>query len=192
MEPADARTAFSGALVRVEIERWPHGDREIVRHPGAAAVLALTPADEAVLVRQLREPVREALLEIPAGVLDVEGEDPTDAAARELEEETGYVVERMEPLGEILTSPGFTDERIVLFLARTAARPRERGEPGVDVVRMGFPEALEAVRSGRIRDAKTVVALLLATEHAERPSSRPGGGRRGSGLRDGLRAAPVE
>lgn len=164
MQPEGARTAFSGALVRVEIERWPHGDREIVRHPGAAAVLALTPADEAVLVRQLREPVREPLLEIPAGVLDVEGEEPADAAARELEEETGYEVARMERLGEILTSPGFTDERIALFLARTVPRPAGRSEAGVDVVRMAFPEALDAVRSGRIRDAKTVVAVLLAAE----------------------------
>lgn len=161
MEPESSREAFRGKLLRVEVEQWPVGEREVVRHPGACAVVALTEAGEVLLVRQIREPVREVMLEIPAGIYDVEGEDPAGCAAREVLEETGFRTREVEPLGTIYTSPGFTDERIDLFVARAedAGGP---GEEGVEVVRMPFTEALAGVRDGRIEDAKTVCGLLLA------------------------------
>lgn len=161
MEPESSREAFRGKLIRVEVEQWPVGEREVVRHPGACAVVALTDAGDVLLVRQTREPLRDILLEIPAGIYDVEGEDPAGCAAREVMEETGFRARDLEALGVIYTSPGFTDERIDLFLARAddAAGP---GEEGVEVVRMPFANALAAVRSGRIEDAKTVCGLLLA------------------------------
>src|SRR5262249_60093886 len=107
------------------------GRREIVHHPGACAVVALTTAGEVVLVRQFRPAVGRALLEIPAGVMDVAGEDAATCAVRELLEETGYrPVRPLEPLGPILTTPGFTDERIELFLARDV-EPGTAG-PGAD------------------------------------------------------------
>jgi 8-oxo-dGTP pyrophosphatase MutT (NUDIX family) len=90
VEPESSREVFRGKLIRVDVERWPGGEREVVHHPGACAVVALTQRGEVVLVRQIREAVREALLEIPAGILDVEGEDPASCAARELLEETGF------------------------------------------------------------------------------------------------------
>jgi ADP-ribose pyrophosphatase len=115
-----------------------------------------------VLVRQFREAVRRSLLEIPAGVFDVAGEDGAGCAARELLEETGYRAARVDPLASIFTSPGFADERIELFVA-DAEPGGGVGEDGVDVVTMPLDRALRAVDEGEILDAKTVVGLLLAT-----------------------------
>jgi ADP-ribose pyrophosphatase len=166
VEPESTREVFRGKIIRVEVEVWPGGEREIVRHPGACGVVALTETGEVLLVRQMREPLREALLEIPAGIYDVEGEDPPGCAARELLEETGYRASRLETLGTVYSSPGFTDERMDLFLAlaEDAGGP---GEEGVEVVRMSLAEALTAVRDGRIKDAKTVCGLLMAKERVE-------------------------
>lgn len=163
MNPESSREVFRGNLIRVEVERWPAGEREIVRHPGACGVVAFTDSGEVLLVRQMRESIRETLLEIPAGIYDVEGEDPLGCAARELLEETGYRTTDLEPLGTIYSSPGFTDERMDLFMARAedAGGP---GEEGVEVVRMPFSEAIESVRDGRITDGHTVAALLLARD----------------------------
>jgi ADP-ribose pyrophosphatase len=135
----------------------------VVHHPGACAVLALTTADEVVLVRQYREAVRESLLEIPAGVLDVPGEDAAGCAARELLEETGYRADAPpEPLGWIYTSPGFADERIELFVARNVEPSGSGPSPDedIEVVILPFASAIRAIGEGRIVDAKTIVALL--------------------------------
>jgi ADP-ribose pyrophosphatase len=160
VDPESSREVFRGKLIRVEVERWPGGDREVVHHPGACAVVAVTETGDVLLVRQLREAVGQALLEIPAGIYDVEGEDPAACAARELMEETGYRAADLRPLATIYTSPGFADERIDLFMAR-AEQAGGPGEEAVEVVRMPFAEALAAVRDGRIRDAKTVCGLLM-------------------------------
>jgi ADP-ribose pyrophosphatase len=173
VKPESVREVFHGELLRVEVESWPAGEREVVRHPGASAVVALTPEGDVLLVRQAREAVRETLLEIPAGILE-NGEDPAACAARELAEETGFRASNLRPLGWIYTSPGFTDERIELFLAE--AQPDGGAEDGMEVVRMPFGEALAAVRDGGIRDAKTIAALLLCdARYADR--ARPGAGR---------------
>jgi ADP-ribose pyrophosphatase len=166
VEPESSREVFRGKLIRVEVERWPVGEREVVHHPGACAVVALTDTGEVLLVRQTREPVRESLLEIPAGIYDVEGEDPAGCAARELLEETGFRPRDLEPLGTIYTSPGFTNERIDLFMGR-AEDAGYAGEEGIEVIRMPFAEALEAATDGRIKDAKTVCALLMARRRQE-------------------------
>jgi ADP-ribose pyrophosphatase len=160
VRPDSVREVFHGRLIRVEVESWPAGDREIVRHPGACAVVAITRGGEVLLVRQTREAIRGALLEVPAGIFDVDGEDAAACAARELLEETGHRAENLRPLGAIYTSPGFTDERIHMFTAD--ALPDGGGEDAVEVVPVPFAEALAAIRDGRITDAKTIVALLLA------------------------------
>jgi 8-oxo-dGTP pyrophosphatase MutT (NUDIX family) len=98
--------------------------------------------------------------EAPAGIFDREQEPGHELARRELEEETGYRATRLEHLGTIYTSPGFTDEAIELFLAE--AEPGGQPEEGIEVVAMEFGEALAAVVDGRIRDAKTALAILLA------------------------------
>lgn len=162
MEPEDVRERFRGKLFRVEVEVWPGGRWEVVRHPGAAAVLPLTPDDEVILVRQFRRPIRRILTEIPAGVLDRPGEDAVACAARELFEETGYRHERIDPLGGIYSSAGFTDEYIHLFLASTRAEPEGEPERGIELLLKPFDEMVRAARAGRVRDAKTALALLLA------------------------------
>jgi ADP-ribose diphosphatase len=163
VEPESSREVFRGKLLRVEVEQWPSGEREVVRHPGTCGVVALTESGEVLLVRQMREPVRQSLLEIPAGIYDVEGEVPEESAARELMEETGYRASHLEALGRIYSSPGFTDECMDLFLAHAedAGGP---GEEGIEVIRVPFDEAIEAVRNGGITDAHSVAALLLARD----------------------------
>jgi ADP-ribose pyrophosphatase len=149
-------------LIDVAVETWPAGDREIVRHPGAAAIVALTPDGDVILVRQFREAVRGTLLELPAGVYDVDGEDGTATALRELHEETGYRATAAEPLGEVWTSPGFADERIALFLARDAERTPDPPEDGIEVVLLPFGTAIDALGSN-LTDAKTAVGMILAS-----------------------------
>ncbi|MDP9341504.1 MAG: NUDIX hydrolase [Actinomycetota bacterium] len=164
MEPAESREVFRGTLIRVEVESWPAGEREVVRHPGACGIVAMTADGEVLLVRQTREAIRADILEIPAGVLDVPGEQAAACAARELEEETGYAASDVRPLAMIHTSPGFTDEVIHLFTARASPAAGRTPEHGIEVVPMPLGEAVGAVRDGRITDAKTAVALLLTAE----------------------------
>ncbi|MEP6972931.1 MAG: NUDIX hydrolase, partial [Actinomycetota bacterium] len=132
------------------------------RHPGAAAVLPLTPSGEVLLVKQFRPAVRQELTEIPAGLLDVEGEDALTCAARELFEETGYRHETIEFLGGYYSSAGFTDEYVHLFWARTLLEPEAQPEAGIDLIKMPFDRMVESARAGRVRDSKTALALLLA------------------------------
>jgi 8-oxo-dGTP pyrophosphatase MutT (NUDIX family) len=167
LTPASSRSIYHGRLLDVRVESWPAGEREVVRHPGACAVVALTPAGEVILVRQFREAVRSSLLEIPAGIRDVDGEDGSTCAARELLEETGHEAWSVTPLASILTSPGFADERIDLFVAEASAAPiAAPAEQGVQAVLMPFGDAVEAASDGTIVDGKSVAALLLAERWA--------------------------
>jgi ADP-ribose pyrophosphatase len=154
---SERQTVFDGKLISVEVRRGRY--REIVRHPGSCATVPLSGGD-VLLVKQYRDAVDETLLEIPAGTRDVSGEDVSSCAAREVREETGHRVVRIEPLGWIYNSPGFLTERVDLFLADV--EPEGEPEDEIEVVRMPLSEAVRAVRSGDIRDAKTVVGLLLA------------------------------
>ena len=151
------REVFRGKLVSVEVREGRY--REVVRHPGSCAAVALH-GNDVLLVRQFRDAVGEELLEIPAGTRDVEGEDVAECAAREVREETGYRVTSIERLGSIYMSPGFLDERIDLFIAN--CEPEDDPEEEIEVVRLPLSEAVQAVRDGRIRDAKSAVAILLA------------------------------
>jgi ADP-ribose pyrophosphatase len=169
LEPDRSSIAFDGHLIRVEVEEWSGGRRrEVVRHPRACAGVVLSAGDVVVMVRQLREPIRSELLEIPAGIYDRPGESPEQAMSREVAEETGYRATAVERLGRIFTSPGFTDERIDLFLVRAELE----GEPeeGIETVGLPFEEVVRMARAGEIEDAKSAVALLLASERL-----RPGG-----------------
>jgi ADP-ribose pyrophosphatase len=170
LEPDHRVEVFEGALIRVEVETWD-GDRrrEIVRHPGSCAGVVIQGDDTVVLIRLLREPVRRRLLEVPAGVYDQQGESPEDAMRREVEEETGCRAREVERLGSILTTPGFSDERIDLFLVR--ADPVGEPEEGIERVEVPLREAVRMARSGEIEDSKSVVALLLAEERLLPPGA---------------------
>lgn len=164
MEPEAAREVYRGPIFTVLSERWPGSEREydLVRHPGAAAVLPITPSGDVLLVRQFRPVIRQMLTEIPAGLLDIDGEDALTCASRELREETGFRHETIEFLGGYLASAGYTDEYVHLFLAQLPEEPEAGPEAGLELLRKPFDEVLTAARSGRIRDVKTALALLLA------------------------------
>lgn len=162
VEPESRREAFDGKIFRVESEAWPQGEFEVVRHPGAAAVLPITPAGDVILVRQFRPAIRRVLTEIPAGLLDREDEDALTCGARELFEETGYRPSSIGSLGGIYSSAGFCDEYVHLFLAETEPEPSGEPETGIELLRRPFDEMVRAAKSGRVGDAKTALALLLA------------------------------
>jgi ADP-ribose pyrophosphatase len=169
-EPESSTEVWSGRYLSVHAERWPGlGDYEIVRKFHAVGIVPLTPADDVLLVRQFRPPVRTELLEIPAGLLDVEGEDALTCATRELFEETGYRVDTIEFLGGVYLSPGFTDEYLDLFWARTAAEPEVEPEAGIELVPMALDRAVALARAGRFRNASTALALLLAAGRVSGP-----------------------
>ncbi|HEX5937731.1 MAG TPA: NUDIX hydrolase [Actinomycetota bacterium] len=162
MEPSGSKPVFRGRWVRVDEEDWPgSGTWEVVRPLDAACVLPVTPEGDVLLVRQFRAAARRRTLEIPAGILDVAGEEPIDCAARELYEETGYRHASIELLARILPSPGVSTERIHVHLARTSAGAEAEPEDGVELVRRPLAEMVATARAGALEDAKTVVALLL-------------------------------
>lgn len=150
----------------------PTGDRvslEIVRHPGAAAIVALDDSDEVTLIHQFRHAAGGFIWEIPAGVLH-DGEKPIDCAARELREETGLVAGELEGLGSILTTPGFCDERIHLFLARRCHQSAQELETDEVLTVSKFPldAVLDMIRRGEIQDAKSIAGLHHAAAYLQR------------------------
>ncbi len=174
----DSRVIHDGKIVNLAIDtaRFPDGSTgqiELVRHSGAAAVVAVlgdaaAPDPIIVLLRQFRYAAGGNLFEVPAGRPDQQGEPWEKVAARELEEETGYAADKLTHLTTIYTTPGFTDERIHLFLAHGLSRGTINldHDEFVEVVTLPLSQVLEAVRDGRIIDAKSIVALLYyATYH---------------------------
>jgi ADP-ribose pyrophosphatase len=161
--PDASQTAYRGDFIQVDVERWPEiGRYEVVKRRDAAAVLPITPEGDVILVKQFRPPIRQELTEIPAGLLDIEGEDALTCAARELLEETGYRHESIDFLGGFYSSAGSSDEYVHLFVARTGPEPVGEPEAGIEVLRLPFDQMVAAARAGKVRDAKTAIALLMA------------------------------
>ena len=164
----DSRVRYEGRTVSVRSERvaLPNGhavERDVVRHPGAAAVVALDADGSLLMVRQYRHTVGGWLLEVPAGKLSP-GEDPAACAHRELEEEAGVRAAELRELGSIFVSPGFCDERIWLFLASdlTASQQRLEADEVLAVERVPLAEAERRALDGELVDAKSTVAILRA------------------------------
>lgn len=156
---------YKGKVVTLNIDTvtLPNGvtiDLEIVRHPGAAAVVPVKDNETVVLIKQFRHAAGGFIYEIPAGKLHP-GEDPKHCAVRELEEEVGYQAGKLELLSSIFTAPGFTDEVIHIYRATELTRGRQNldRDEVLEVVEMSLKEALEMIRLGKIRDAKTMVGL---------------------------------
>lgn len=174
MDPPErlgVRSVYDGKVVRLRIEtvRLPNGnvaELEIVRHPGAAAVVPLDRDGTVHLVRQYRHATGEWLLEVPAGKLDG-AEPPEVCAARELEEEVGRTAGSLVALGRIFTTPGFTDEKIWLYLATDLRPARQALQPdeSLRVERVPLEEAVRMALRGEVEDAKSICALLRAERH---------------------------
>jgi len=162
------RPIYEGRIVNLSVDkvRLPDGrvcELELIRHPGAAAAVPLDREGRVLLVRQYRYASGGWLLEVPAGKLD--GDEPPQACAiREVEEETGFRPGRLVPMGWIWTTPGFTDEKIWLFLALDLAPARQnlQADELLTVERLPLAEAVRKAGAGEIRDSKSVCALLRA------------------------------
>lgn len=162
-----SKKIFDGKIIKLFVDEvvLPNGQqskREIVKHPGAVAVVAITNEDKLVLVKQYRKALEKTTLEIPAGKLEA-GEEPVECAIRELEEETGYRAKHVQPLYSFYTSPGFADEIIHLFWAEDL----EQGvvqldqDEFVDLVEYSLEECVAAIEANQICDAKTILAVHL-------------------------------
>lgn len=168
----DSRRVYSGRAINLDVDRvrYPdgsNGELEMIRHPGAAAVVpVLSDPDGAdpllLLLHQYRYAAGGTLWEIPAGRLDRPGEDPAACAHRELEEEAGVTAGHLAPLTSIWTTPGFTDEVIHLFAATDlrSTTPQREHDEFIEVAAKPLSDVLAMIRSGEIRDAKTVVGIL--------------------------------
>jgi ADP-ribose diphosphatase len=176
------RVIYQGRIVDLSMDtvRFPDGstgELEMIRHSGAAAVLPILDAaddPEILLIRQYRYAAGGYLLEVPAGRPAYPGEPWDVCARREVEEETGLVPGRLVPLASILTTPGFTDERIHLFLALDSSQGRTHRDPDefLEPVRLRLGDALTLAREGDIVDAKTICTLFLAADRRVR-AARP-------------------
>lgn len=162
---------FDGMVWGVRAETFRYGDgqlrREFLDHTGAVAVLALDDDDRVALIKQYRHPVRTREWEIPAGLLDVDGEDALVAAQRELAEETDLQAERWDLLAEFATSPGGSDEAIRIYLARGLSATdsvfaREAEEADMELRWVQLDEAVDAVLARRVQNPSLTIAVLAA------------------------------
>lgn len=179
MSGIGSRRVYTGRVVSLDVDTvaFPNGttgELEMVRHPGASAVVPFLDDPHAadpriILIRQYRYASGGYLYEIPAGRLDA-GESPEACAARELEEETGYSAARLEALTAFFTTPGFTDERIHLFLAAdlTAGELSLESDEILELHPTRLSVALEMISTGQIIDGKTMLGVLLAAMRLER------------------------
>lgn len=163
-------TVYSGKILKVEKDAviLPNGAeacREVVRHSGACCVVAIDDEKNIFLVRQFRYAFNKAILELPAGKLDVVGESPLDAAKRELFEETGVKASNWVDLGTIYPSPGYCDEVVYLYVATDLIQDSNLHldeEEFLQVEKYSLDEIFEKILYGTIRDSKTICALLKA------------------------------
>lgn len=161
-----SRSIYDGRILKVRVDQVElsggrTSTREIVEHRGAVVIVALDAAQNVMLVRQFRKPVEDELLELPAGTLEP-GEGPDECASRELQEETGFSAERLEKLGGFYSAPGFCTEYLHLFMATGLKPAILAGDDDEDINLVPTPlsQVPDMIKSGEIRDAKSVAGLL--------------------------------
>ncbi len=169
----ESRRVYTGKIISLDLDlvRFPDGsagELEMIRHPGASAVVPFLSGPngddpQVLLIRQYRYAAQDYLHEIPAGRLNP-GEEPRDCALRELKEETGCSAEQIDHLFTMYTTPGFTDEKIHLFMATglVTGETKHEADEFLDLEPMLLSRALELVEAGEIKDAKTALGLLFA------------------------------
>jgi 8-oxo-dGTP pyrophosphatase MutT (NUDIX family) len=173
----DSELIYEGRIfsLRKDTVAMPGGEssvREVVRHPGAVAIVALDDDDRVLLLRQYRHPFGEYLWELPAGLRDADGEPPLETAKRELAEEAQLAAERWSLLVSHYSTPGFCDEKVLIYLAEglsDADRPEgftaEHEELDLTFERVPLADAVQRVFDGDIRNASTVVGVLAAAQY---------------------------
>ena len=165
-----SKEVFRGRVFDITVDTIREGDktyqREIVHHPGSAVIVPIFDDGTIALVRQYRHPAVRYLLEVPAGTLK-RGEVPEEGAARELEEELGFVAGRLQKLSEFFVSPGFCEEKMWIYLATELTETKQQLEDDeiLEVSRVPFSQALGMITTGEIEDAKTIIGVMLAAPH---------------------------
>lgn len=167
-----SKRIYEGKIINLKVDEveLPNGrtsKRELIEHPGAVAILAITADNKIIMVEQYRKALERSIIEVPAGKLE-KGESPETTAIRELEEETGYTADTLELIQSFSTSPGFADEVVHLFLAKGL----QKAEPGasldedefVELMEVTIEEAENMMKDNRIYDAKTAFAVLWAKQ----------------------------
>jgi len=158
---------FDHRVDEIQYDSGNIGIREVAVHPGGAVVVPLTKSGKIIMVTQRRYPVEKILLELPAGKLG-KNENPLHCAVRELEEETGYKSENIKELGSIYTTPGYSDEKLWIYLAKdlkSGNHNREEGEYGMEVFEYSLEEIEKKIYNGEIVDGKTICGIYLAKKH---------------------------
>lgn len=153
----------------VELPDKKYSKREVIEHPGGVGIIPVTEDDSIILVKQYRKAVERFLLEIPAGKLEL-NEEPRETAQRELKEETGYEAGRMEYLLEFYTSPGFTNEKIYLFLATDLIEGEANPDSGefIEYEKHKIDDLIKMVERGEIKDSKTIIGINFAKTYLEK------------------------
>lgn len=155
---------FNTIVNQIEYDSGNKAVREVAEHPGGAVVVPVTNNGKIVMVTQHRFPMNEVLLELPAGKLDKD-ENPVVCAIRELEEETGYKSDNVKELGSIYTTPGYSTEKLWIYLAKDLKpgnHKREEGEFGMQVFELSSDEIENKIYNGEIVDSKTICGIFLA------------------------------
>ncbi|WP_323704811.1 NUDIX hydrolase [Mammaliicoccus sp. Dog046] len=145
---------------QVSLPNGETSEREIILHNGAVSVLAVTPEEEILVVEQFRKAMEKTLIEIPAGKLEI-GEDREEAAIRELEEETGYIADQLELIGEVYGCPGFCNEKVSIYIAKDlkVGKINLDEDEFLNVTKIPVSEIQSLLSSGKIEDAKTLIAF---------------------------------
>jgi ADP-ribose pyrophosphatase len=163
----EKQVIYTGKKIRLELHHLEDDDgkrtqREVCVHPGAVVILPFLDEKTILLIQNRRYAISQILLELPAGTLE-KGESPMNCAGRELQEETGYLAERMKPLGNFFTSPGILSEKMYAFAAYDLKKTHGALEEGeeIEVSQVDFADAIKMIRDGQIQDGKSIATLLM-------------------------------